>query len=127
MPIPASADPLFDETFMLDLSGASGLSSSGSAAALIDLHKLLKLSAPIHLTLLKRVHDAGTTKVTIMASKAVEWRFLLSSAQIELNCELHSLDRTRAKAKLGVLQILMDLLPKPKMGERLLHEHLVEQ
>ena len=128
MPILASADPMFDETFLLDLSGASSTApSAGGATALIDLHKLLKLSAPIHLCLLKRVQDAGLTKTTVMASKSIEWRYLLSSSQIELNCELHSLDRTRAKAKVGVLQLHLDLLPKPKMGERLLHEHLIEQ
>ena len=127
VPVPASADPIFDETFVLDLSGQAAKPSATGATGLIDLHKLLKLNSPVHIVLLKLTTEAGLTKTTIMASKSVEWRYLLSSAQIELNCELHSLDRTRAKAKIGVLQLHLDLLPKPKMGERLLHEHLIEQ
>jgi len=98
--IPANIEPNFNEAFLFDLSGPDQME--------IDLLTLLKLNIPVELALI--AHNADGSK-SLLSTKQVDWRFVLSHGGISVNLELPGVD-AKSKLSVGVIQISMDLMPK---------------
>ncbi|CAG9334919.1 unnamed protein product [Blepharisma stoltei] len=112
--IPCSAEPIFDDSFLLNLSPPD----YGN----VDFGTLLKLRAPIHIVVIKETNG----RKEIVASKNIEWRLMLSTPMLSFPIELTGLG-TRAKMPIGVIYAQMDLMPRIKRGDLLTDRVVNEQ
>jgi len=112
--VPCSAEPVFDDSFLLNLSTPE----SGS----VDFSSLVKLSSPIHVVLVKEING----KREVIATKNIEWRLMLCTSTLSFPVELTGLG-TQAKISIGVLYFSLDLLPKAARGQMLTDRLVNEQ
>jgi hypothetical protein len=78
--VPLSADPLFQDTFLFDL--------SYEGHVLTDFSALVKLRAPINVVVLKVLPNGGKT---VLSTKRIEWRTLLSTGSLSYPVEFKGL------------------------------------
>lgn len=76
--VPCSSDPHFNETFLFEFVGDNEQTK-------FDAAMLLKLSQPLHITILKHRKNE---KALVIGTKSVEWRSLLFCNQVEINAEV---------------------------------------
>ena len=107
-PVAFSAEPSFDDTFLLRLPLPSG-ASSGAARA----QALLRVKQPIHLLVLQR---RGQRDV-LLSSLLLEWRKVLQAGRCVLSAELPGVG-AHAKLPVGSLEVRLELLPALLAEER---------
>jgi predicted patatin/cPLA2 family phospholipase len=79
-----STDPVFEETFLFEFIGENDQIK-------FDAATLLKLSQPIHITILKHRKNE---KPVVIGTKSVEWRSLLFYNHMEVNSEVLPVSKT---------------------------------
>lgn len=111
-----SAEPVFDESFLFEFSGENNNMK-------FDAATMLKLSQPIHLTILKHRKNE---KAQVIGTKLVDWRSLLFCNQVEINSEILPISMQQ-KGSLGVLTLHLDLAPALSQTELLNEESVNKQ
>lgn len=105
----AGTDMIFDErtnTFIFEFDGDFGSSK-------FDPTSLLKLSVPLHLTILRHRKNE---KPVVIGTKNIDWRTILFQSSIEINQEILPVDKTHS-GSLGVIQLFLDLIEPLKSSE----------
>jgi hypothetical protein len=108
--------PAFDETFIFEFVG-------DNEKVKFDAATLLKLSQPIHITILKHRKNE---KAVVIGTKQIEWRSLLFCNQVEINAEVLPISLTQ-KGSVGVLTLHLDLTPNLTPTELLVEESVNKQ
>lgn len=111
-----SAEPVFDESFLFEFSGENDNMK-------FDAATMLKLSQPVHLTILKHRKNE---KAQVIGTKLVDWRSLLFCNQVEINSEILPISMQQ-KGSLGVLTLHLDLCPALSQTELLNEESVNKQ
>ena len=84
---------------------------------------LLKLSQPVHFTILKHRKNE---KPVVIGTKSVEWRHILYSNQVEINADILPISLTQ-QGSLGLLQLHLDICPPLSQLELLSEETVTKQ
>lgn len=111
-----SERPVFDETFMFEFVGDNDNIN-------FDPQMLLKLSQPLHITILKHRKNE---KPVVLGTKNIDWRAVLYCNQIEVNAEILPVSLTH-QGSLGVLTMYVDLVPSLTKTELLMEEVVDKQ
>ena len=79
----------------------------------IDLDNLLRLSSPVHLVLMSVSTDplTGEIKKSLLATKSIEWRWILAYGSWKISTDLYSAKATSGKIHCGVLGVTISILP----------------
>ena len=110
-PVAFSAEPSFDDTFLLRLPLPPDAAGASSAAA--RAQALLRVKQPIHLLVLQR---RGQRDV-LLSSLLLEWRKVLQAGRCVLSAELPGVG-AHAKLPVGSLEVRLELLPALLAEER---------
>lgn len=111
----AGCDFNIDETFIFEFEGEQQNTK-------FDASLLLKLSQPLHLTILRHRRNE---KAVVIGTKNLDWRSLLYCNSIEINAEIMPVDLTH-KGSLGIIQLNVDFIPN-MMKSELLNEESVQK
>ena len=84
---------------------------------------LLKLSQPVHFTILKHRKNE---KPVVIGTKSVEWRHILYSNQVEINADILPISLTQ-QGSLGLLQLHLVICPPLSQLELLSEETVTKQ